>query len=282
MRLDDGRTVHVFDSGRHAQAAFTVLWHHGSPQTGALLEPVLRAAADRRIRLIGYARPSYGLSTAHPGRSVASAAHDVEQIVDDLEIDSLATMGASGGGPHALACAALLPGRVTAVACLAGIAPYPGRESASTNPTVADHWFDGMRSPDGLRSALGGRASRAAFAETEEFDETQFIDADWAALSGQWSPLGADAGAAGAQGPDGLIDDDVAFVTPWGFSVSSVAAPALFVQGALDRVVPRTHATWQAASAPGSELWVRPRDGHISVLAAVPVAMDWLRANADG
>ncbi|POH59684.1 alpha/beta hydrolase, partial [Cryobacterium zongtaii] len=86
-----------------------MLWHHGSPQTGALLEPLLAAAAQRRIRLISYGRPSYGGSTPLPGRTVGSAAADVAAIADALQLDRFAVMGASGGGPHALACAALLP-----------------------------------------------------------------------------------------------------------------------------------------------------------------------------
>ena len=103
--------------------------------------------------------------------------------------------------------------------------------------------------------------------------------ADWAALGGTWGPLGADAQAAEGDGPDGLVDDDVAFVHPWGFDPASIAVPVLLVQGGEDRVVPPLHAERLFARIPTAELWLRPRDGHISVLDAVPVAMDWLRAS---
>ena len=109
-----------------------MLWHHGSPQTGAPLEPLVVAAAARGIRLLSDARPSYGGSSPKPGRDVASAAADVALVADALGIDRFAVMGASGGGPHLLACATLLPDRVTGVVCLAGIAPL----TAEFDPSI--------------------------------------------------------------------------------------------------------------------------------------------------
>lgn len=275
LRLDDGRTLRVHDSAdgtTGASPALTLIWHHGSPQTGALLEPLVAAAAARRIRLLSYARPSYGGSSSLPGRNVASAASDVAHIVDELGIEQFAVMGASGGGPHALACAALLPDRVLAVALLACIAP----SDADGLDFLADMASDGAS----LRAAMGGRLERARHEETEEFDPESFTAGDYAALRGGWSSLGADVGLAAADGADGLIDDDLAFVMPWGFDVAGIAAPVLVVQGARDRVVPPAHAGWLADRIEGSELWVRPEDGHISVLDACPAAMDWVLANA--
>ena len=249
----------------------TLLWHHGSPQTGELLEPLVSAATARGVRLLAYGRPSYGGSSPNRGRDVASAAGDVRQIVDALGVARFAVMGASGGGPHAVACAALLPDRVAGAVCLAGLAPL----------TDAFDWYAGMASDGGLRAAVEGRAARERYAASEVFDPTVFTAADWAALKGAWSSLGADAERAGAAGPDGLIDDDVAFVTPWGFDVGQIVGPVLLVQGGQDRVVPPSHAEWLLRTCPSAELWLRPRDGHISVLDAVPVAMDWLLARLE-
>jgi hypothetical protein len=54
----------------------------------------------------------------------------------------------------------------------------------------------------------------------------------------------------------------------------------LVVQGGEDRIIPRHHADLLLGALPRGELWLRPRDGHIGVLAALPVALDWLRASA--
>lgn len=272
VELRDGRRLRVHDTGdTGTPTALTLVWHHGSPQTGALLEPLVAAAAARRIRVVSYGRPSYGGSTPNVGRDVASAAGDVEQVVDALGVGRFAVMGASGGGPHALACAGVLGDRVAGAVCLAGIAPYD----------ASPDWFAGMASAAGLRAAVLGRAERARLAETEEFDEESFTALDWAALNGPWKSLGADALRAGEAGTDGLVDDDVAFVAPWGFELGRVAAPVLLVQGGADRVVPPVHAERLLRRCPTAELWLRPRDGHISVLGAVPVALDWLLFVAD-
>ncbi|GIG22041.1 alpha/beta hydrolase [Cellulomonas chitinilytica] len=264
--LSDGRVVVVHDTGEAGAPA--VLWHHGSPQTGALLAPVVEAAAARGMRVLSAARPSYGGSSPQPGRDVASVGTDLERVLDACGVDRVGVMGASGGGPHALACAALLPDRVSGAVVLAGIAPF----------TDEDDWWDGMAAPGGLRAAVHGRDARALFAETDEFDPSIFVEPDWAALSGAWAPLGQDAQRAEADGADGLVDDDVAFVSPWGFALRDVRVPVLVVQGGRDRVVPPAHAEHLVRELPFGELWLRPRDGHVAVLDAVPVGLDWLLA----
>ena len=265
LRLDDGRTLRVYDSGAGSEA---VVWQHGSPQTGAPLAPVLEATAARGLRLVSYGRPSYGGSSPQPGRSVADAAHDVEQLADALGLERFATLGASGGGPHALACAALLGERVSAVVCVGTLAPY----------TEAFDWFAGMVAPGGLRSARDGRTARAAFAETDEFDQDSFTAADWAALESRWAALGEDAMRAGQAGVDGLVDDDVAFAKPWGFELAAVRSPVLLAHGLEDRVVPHTHAEHLLRALPHAELWLRRNDGHVSALDTIPLALDWLSA----
>ncbi|MFC6087775.1 alpha/beta fold hydrolase [Saccharothrix lopnurensis] len=267
----DGRVLRAYDSGL-GDAVGTVVWHHGSPQTGALLEPLLVAAAERGIRLLSYGRPGYGGSDRVPGRDVASAGVDVGRVADAFGVERFAVMGASGGGPHAIACAAVLPERVDSVVCLAGIAPL----------TDEFDWFAGMVSPGGLRAALDGRAARERFAEVDEFDPAAFTPADWDALGGEWESLGADAQRAGQAGSGGLVDDDVAFTSPWGFEPASVAAPVLLVQGGQDRVVPPSHADWLHRRLPRAELWSRPDDGHVSVLRACGEAMEWLVVNRTG
>jgi pimeloyl-ACP methyl ester carboxylesterase len=270
LRLTDGRLLRVHDAG--PSDGLALLWHHGSPQTGRLLPPVADAAADRGFRLLSYARPSYPGSTPSPGRSVASAADDVRQVMDALEIEAFATMGASGGGPHALACGALLPDRVLAAVVISSPAPW----------TDTFDWYEGMAAPGGLRAAAAGRSARATFAETDEFDPGQFIGADWAALDSAWASLGDDAGTAGAAGPDGLIDDDVAFATPWGFEPAEIGVPVLVVQGDADRVVPPSHGRRLHDLIPRSELWLRPGAGHVSILDQIPRAMDWILARSAG
>ena len=229
-------------------------------------------AARLGIRWLGYDRPGYGGSSSLSGRDVASAAADVVRIADHLGIEKFAVMGHSGGGPHALACAALLPERVLAAVSVAGLAPFDAQEL---------DWFAGMRPSAiaGLRVAAQGRAAKAAHEASEPaFDREIFTQSDWDALNGPWAWFESVVGPAMAGGPDGLIDDDVAYVTPWGFDCGTIRCPLLLLHGAEDRIVPATHAAWLARHCPGAELRLSPGDGHISVLRAAPEALAWLRS----
>jgi len=271
LDLPDGRRLVAYDDG--PPAADAVVWHHGSPQSGELLAPVVDAARARGLRLVSVARAGYGGSTRRPGRTVAQAAADVSHALDALGVARCLAVGASGGGPHALALAALRPDLVSGAVTLAGVAPYPGRGAD-------ERWFAGIADDGGLRSALEGPDARARHAETAEFDESSFTADDYATLAGAWASLGADASRSGEAWPGGQVDDDLAFVQPWGVALGDVAAPTLVVQGGADRVVPRHHADLLVEALPAAELWLRPRAGHISVLTALPVTLDWWRSVA--
>src|SRR4051812_35476432 len=146
----DGRQLRVYDAGDPAGAA--LLYHHGTPSSGLLDEPWIEDARERGARLVGFDRPGYGGSTELPGRRVADVAGDVAAILDGLGIDRCVTWGVSGGGPHALACAALLPERISAVATLASVAPYDAEGL---------DWVEGM-----------GEGNHREFAATLEGGET--------------------------------------------------------------------------------------------------------------
>jgi pimeloyl-ACP methyl ester carboxylesterase len=275
LKLRDGRTVHVYDSaGEHkGQDRLAVFWQHGTPNLGAPPEPLLPAADRLGIRWVSHDRPGYGGSTPQPGRDLTSVAADVAEIADMLGIGRFAVMGHSGGGGHALACGALLPERVLGVVCASGLAPVDAEGL---------DWFEGMAGAGvaKLGAAARGRAALVGHLTSTDFDPEQFTPADHAALAGDWSWLGAVAEQALAGGLGGMVDDDLAYVAPWGFDPAGVDAPVLLLHGGQDRVAPGAHARWLAARIPSAELWLRPDDGHISVLSSAEGALGWLREHA--
>jgi pimeloyl-ACP methyl ester carboxylesterase len=261
-----------------------VIYHHGTPQDGELLDLWTDDAAAKGLRLIGFDRAGYGASPRRPDRDVASAAADVEALADELGIDRFATWGVSGGGPHALACAALLPDRVVAAAAVGSPAPHDADDLdwlAGMGEGNVVEFGAAMEDADALRPLLAEEADARGDVTGEE------LVSAWASLL---APPDAAALATGsvadflagcmrrafAAGVDGWLDDDLAFVRPWGFDLASIRVPTLVVHGGQDAFVPAAHARWLASRIPGCESWIHDEEAHISLYLRVPEVHGWL------
>jgi pimeloyl-ACP methyl ester carboxylesterase len=256
-----------------ARHGHPVLVHNGTPNSRLLYEPALRLAEAQGVRMIGYDRPGYGGSDRDPGRSVASCARDVQAIADALAIERLAVWGISGGGPHAIACAALLPDLVPAVAVLASVAPW-GAEGLD--------YYEGMGRENvedfelTLRDRAAGQAkheqdrvqSLAATPETIYTTmETLLSPVDRDALTPARTQYLYEATQLGlAPGADGWWDDDLAFAEPWGFDLEQIRTPVLLLHGRQDRFVPFGHGEWLAGHIPGVEARLFDNDGHLTLI----------------
>ncbi len=264
-----GRRVRWYSAGP-ADAAVTVMWHHGTPNTGEPPEPLFAASAARSIRWLGFDRPGYGESDRHEGRSIADAAHVALAVADDAGVERFAALGHSGGGPHAIALAAIAPERVTAVASVSGMAPL-GASGLD--------WFAGMHKgiEAELRAAQMGAGEVETLLAATEFDPEMFTPEDHRALEGPWAWFNGIAAQGVVHGLGGAVDDDRAYVTDWGVDLSRVQAPVLLVHGTEDRVVPVSHSRWLAEHLPTAQLWERMGAAHISALGDGTDILDWLR-----
>jgi pimeloyl-ACP methyl ester carboxylesterase len=268
LKLPEGGTLHAYDTG-HTSGP-TVFWHHGTPNIGTPPQPLFAASERLGIRWVSYDRPGYGGSTRRPGRTVGSAADYVRRVADELGIERFAVMGHSGGGTHALACAAILADRVSAAVSGAGLAPYGA---------AGLDWYAGMCASGraALTKAAEGLAAKEAYVNSGAEYDPEFTKDDLAALQGDWSWFDSVVGPAVAGGPGGAIDDDIAYVTPWDCDPASIAAPVLLLHGGADRIVPSSHGEWLARHIPRAELQLSSQDGHISVITAAEGALRWLR-----
>jgi pimeloyl-ACP methyl ester carboxylesterase len=228
-----------------------VFYHHGTPNIGRPPEPLFPASDRLGIRWVSHDRPGYGGSAPHPGRDVASAAADVAGMADALGIGQFAVLGHSGGGPHALACAVLLPERVLAAVSVSGPAPV---DAAGLD------WFAGFAAAGAAeaRAAVEGRAALEQYLASSEYDPEMFTPADHAALEGAWSWFDSVVGPALDGDPDGMVDDLLASVASWGFDPGQITAPVLILHGDQDRMVPSSHGQWLASHRRSAELWLRP------------------------
>jgi pimeloyl-ACP methyl ester carboxylesterase len=270
-KTPDGRTLAIEEAGD--PDGRPVLVHNGTPNSRHLYAPNAADAASRGLRLISYDRPGYGGSTPHPGRNVADCAADVRAICAELGIDRLAMWGISGGGPHVLACAALLPDLVPAAASLASLAPV-GAEGLD--------WFEGMgqlnvddfklyeRDPEASRVKLeADREEMLAASPDEEAKilESLLTPTDAAALTGELAEFLTYCEHEGlAPGAEGWWEDGVAHAGPWGFELSAISIPVLLMHGRQDQFVPFGHGEWLAAHIPGVEARLSDEDGHLTLL----------------
>jgi len=271
IALADGRAVEVLSYG--PADGLPLVTHHGTPGGGLVsYQPTIDTEMARGLRTIQFARPGYGQSAPHPGRRVADVAADVAEILDALDVETFITWGRSGGGPHALACAALLPGRCLATASIAGVAP---RDAAGLD------WIAGM-GPENVAeigAAERGSAELTAFLEKDAAGLATVTgadiieglggligEADKAVLTGEYADYQAESfHAALRHGIAGWYEDDMAFVAPWGFPLSGVLAPVAVWQGDQDRMVPFGHGQWLAGHIPGAHAHLLPGEGHLSL-----------------
>jgi pimeloyl-ACP methyl ester carboxylesterase len=276
-----GREFTVYDEGDPGGPS--ILVHHGTPAAGPPYSGWVKDANARGARLIAYDRPGYGASTPAPGRTIGDAACDAAAIMDALGVQRFATWGVSGGGPHALACAALLPDRVTAACSIAGVGPFDADGLNYFNGMGHDNLVEFGLAMAG-REHIGPFATAAAAEMLENLEDlaasiqTLVAEPDRMALGGPIGRWWADSlRVSFATGADGWIDDDLAFVTPFGFEIGAVSRPTLVVHGHLDLFVPLSHGQWLSGAVPGAESWLLANEAHLSLLTnRVSSVHEWL------
>ena len=282
LQLADGRVLRYQIAGTaHGDAVFLL---HGALGSRLVHNSLSAAASDAGIQLVSYDRPGYGGSTPQPGRTVAAAADDIAAIADQLGVDRLAVWGQSGGGPFALACAALLPDRVAAAAAVAPLAPYQA---------PALDWFAGMADDVAQmhRLAIAGRdALQQAMPQLAEAltstNPARFVEFSSPTLPApDQAILETDAAAylfanlreGLASGAEGGIEDELALVAPWEVQLAGIRVPVSLWSGVQDTDTPAGHARWLATAIPGAELRLFPEEGHLSlVYGREREVLDWL------
>jgi pimeloyl-ACP methyl ester carboxylesterase len=285
VSLGDRRNLDVAVAGDADAIPF--VFHHGTPGSAIVFDPFLEEVLARGLRYIAYSRPGYGDSTRRAERTVADCVADTVAVVEQLGRDRFYTAGWSGGAPHAIACAALMPDRVLAAASIAGPAP---------NGAEGLDWLGGMgeenveefgaaiAGPDELRSYLEKVGPEFGSVTGDEIVSALgdlVGEVDKTALTGELGAFLAGNIREGLRnGIWGWFDDDLAFVRDWGFDVSALAVPTTVWQGAQDRMVPFSHGEWLAGHAPirGRLL---PDHGHLSLaVASFPTILDDLLVSA--
>jgi pimeloyl-ACP methyl ester carboxylesterase len=284
IQTADGRDIEFLTAGPEDGRPLVV--HEGTPVGLVVNSRLGAAAAERGLRLVQIARPGYLGSTPQPGRRVADIAKDVVAVLDGIGSDTFVSIGFSGGGPHSIACAALLPGRCLAAASVAGVGPY-GVEGLEFLTGM------GPENVEEFRLAIQGEEALTPFLEKEAatlraITGEQIVGAlaglisgaDAAVLTGAFADsLAAGLRSAVSNGIAGWRDDDLAFAADWGFWPDTHAAPIAIWQGDQDNMVPFAHGQWLAAQIPGARVHLEPGAGHLTMtVTAIDAILDELLA----
>jgi pimeloyl-ACP methyl ester carboxylesterase len=282
ITLPDGRLLDAFLAG--PDDGTPLVFHHGTPASGMPTASFVNAVTDRGLRYVAWSRPGYGDSTRQPGRAIVDVATDAAAVLDAIGADRAYTVGWSGGGPHAMATAALLPERIIGTGIIGGVAPYP-----------ADgiDWFEGM-GPENIEefgAALEGPEALIAFKERvwpiwrkvtgEEAAEAfggLIDDVDRGSLTGEFADEVAATTREGLRnGYWGWFDDDMAFSRAWGFELEPMRVPVHIWQGGHDRMVPYAHGKWLAAHVGSACPHLFDEHGHLTlVVDSIGLIMDEL------
>jgi pimeloyl-ACP methyl ester carboxylesterase len=280
--LPDGRSLDVAVSG--PEGGTPLVFHHGTPGSVCQFRAIQRAAHDRGLRLVTFSRPGYGASTRQPGRRVVDAAADVAAVLAHLGAPRCVVAGWSGGGPHALATGARLGEQVAGVLCIAGIAPY-GCPDLDYLDGMGEQNIDefglALRGEEAIRPWLAAEAQGLRDTDAAGVIEgltTLLSEVDRAVLTAEFGQDMAAGFTEGlSTGVDGWVDDDLAFVAGWGFTLAEITVPTFVWQGSEDLMVPFAHGEWLAANVPGATAHLQRGEGHLSIgVGALDAMLDEL------
>jgi pimeloyl-ACP methyl ester carboxylesterase len=264
-----GRTLEVWVTPGASSALLVLV---GTPCAGLPYRPEVNAALAHGLGFVTYSRPGYASSTRQRGRSVADCVSDVRAIAEALEIPRLHVVGLSGGGPHALACAALLEGLVVSAATVGGVAPW-GAEGldwlAGMGPENIEEFTAAVEGEAALDRYLASQVEALRSVTAAEVADALgglITDVDRASLTGEFAEHSAEIfREAVREGHWGWLDDDLAFARDWGFPLDTIETPVTVWQGGQDLMVPLAHGAWLAQHVRGARAELLPDEGHLSL-----------------
>jgi pimeloyl-ACP methyl ester carboxylesterase len=269
----DGRVLRVRDAGDPDGSV--VMYFHGTPGSRLDLGLDEQVAADHGARLVSFDRPGYGGSTP-ASFGLESVAHDAEAVADHLGLEQFATLGQSGGGPFALATAAVLGDRVVQVGVASGPGPFQLVPGAVEQLSPGDQIALALLPGDAVGAALAFAADFEPLVPIfRRGDPAEMIAAFAELLAPRDRELMSDQGRAASfatsmqesvrQGTTGAAWDNVAWVGAWDVEVATVACPVLLWYGEQDRMAPLSHGLWLRDHIPTARLVQRSGEGHLGM-----------------
>jgi pimeloyl-ACP methyl ester carboxylesterase len=225
------------------------------------------------VRLITVDRPGYGSSTFQPNRSILDWPSDISRLADTLGLQKFSVAGHSGGGPYALACAVVLPQRVTLAATLCG-----------AGPAGIPHATRGMKTLDGFGFRFGRfipwplwwwmvqrvyRRKLKPILTDAKLPDSHRPPADDALmeLPEVRSTCIASENEAFRPGLLGFAWDVRLLTRPWGFRLEEIKVPVSIWHGTADNMTPLTMARAVASRLQKRQTHYCEGEGHLLIFS---------------
>lgn len=273
FKLKDGRVLGFAEYGD--PNGKPVLEFHGWPSSR--LEAWTYDEPGKKVgaRVIGIDRPGFGLSTFKKGYRIVDWPRDVVDFADGLGLDKFAVAGISSGSPYALACAYLIPERLTACAVVSGLAPLkvPGEKIkpsefiemsevqiarlANTLPFAARLAF-GYFARQAKKDPV--KARQQFMKGMPESDLKLLEDEEMQAL---FEENMAECTRSGTKGPIASVGLEI---KPWGFRLEDITMHVSLWQGDADNLALPAGAAYMASKLPNHTLHTIPGAGHMTTI----------------
>lgn len=240
-----------------------VFYFHGYPASYLELSWFKGAelAEKHHLRLIAVNRPGYGASESFPGRTLTDWTTDVQHLSNALELENFSILGASGGGPYALACAYARPKGLDKVVIVSGMGPANAPEAkkgkAMFVPKAPKLILKGMskmviQKPEKLKARM-----RKGFPEVDQaiLDHPEVKIAMMKNLKEAFS-----------SGYNGGLEDALIYKEDWGFELSDIDTKIIMWHGELDENVKIETALYVADQLPNAQMETKSDEGHLSLI----------------
>jgi pimeloyl-ACP methyl ester carboxylesterase len=271
FQLRDGRTLAWRWWGD--PGATPILRLQGTPGSRLYRNPDPEMQRNLGVRHLLADRPGYGGSTRLPGRGVADIADDLAALLDFHKLDRVPVMGTSGGGPHALAMAAMHPERVSAVSVIVGASPLDAHEASQLVGVNAmgyaaaekGGWDDVHQLLVGVRERLLGADGMAGvLSDAPPEDRAVMENPAWQRISR------VNIAESLRQGAEGWADESMALHRDWDFDLEAIRAKVTWWHGDNDKNAPLSAARRAIARLRKVELRVWQGEGHFASLIHEP------------
>jgi pimeloyl-ACP methyl ester carboxylesterase len=250
LKSTEGRRVHFTDTGEPGWSPMLFIGGVGTsaraPELVAFLDTLRRRL---KVRIIAVERNGLGDTAFDPAWTFADYTSEVRQVLAHLGVEKFALVAISGGGAYAGHIAAAMPERIASWHMLAAIAQAPAEsaickadpaalEAMLAKQVSAPREFWAMPA-DGVAAKVPGFADRAA----DEGAHAYFI--------------------AGQRGDARGVAREYRSFCDAPAPVSAFPAPAYFIYGEADPLVPPAQGEYWASKVAGKVTFRRyPGEGH--------------------